>query len=389
MVRYFPSFHTIAFGCACVFAFLVHSQLGARQGVYASDMWLHVEFMLHPGQNEAAGYSLLHTLCSALVAPFSVPEGDRGVIVGGAMLMVLTAAFYYSLVLVRGYWAEIYPARGEPRVAGLVLACFVISMVVLTPWLGALFLGVFTGNPWHNPTYLFARVFAILAFVSFLRLIDPAIRLEGAARWRVLALLAVGAVLSMWGKPSFMLTLGPTFALVGLGAWLRGRIELAHAWRIAACLVPALVALLVIRHNVYAQDKATNAVVFWPGRVWGQYTPSYAMSLALAAAFPLYVFIVRARALSPTMVVATVNWVVSLLMFYLLAEQGPRETHANFAWCYMGGLFFFFLGAIEEWFLRPATGNRWVHRVGTVIFAAHLLSGIYYFQSILRGGPYM
>jgi hypothetical protein len=388
MVRYFPSFHTIAFWCACIFAFLIHSQMGARHGSYASDMWLHVEFILHPGQNEAAGYSLLHTICGMLAAPFKVPSGDRGLVVGGIMMVVLTIAFYYSLILVRGYWVEKFPASDERRVAVLVLVSFVVSMIVLTPWLGALFLGVFTGNPWHNPTYLFARVFAILALVSFLRLTDPE-RRQGPEEWRCLGLLAAAAVLSMWGKPSFMLTLGPTFGIIGVIAWLRGKLSAGQVLRLAGALVPTVMALLVIRHSLYSDSAAANAVVLAPGRVWGQYTPSYAMSVALAAAFPLYVVLVRGRGLSHGMVVATVNWVVSVLVFYLLAESGPREPHANFAWCYMGGLFFFFLLAIEEWFLRPVAGNRWVHRLGTVLFAGHLISGVYYLQSVLRGGPYM
>ena len=270
----------------------------------------------------------------------------------------------------------------------LVVASFVVSMIVLQPWLNSLYLGVFTGNPWHNPTFTFARVFSILAFISFLKLTDADARDDsGPGRWWWV--FAGSAVLSMWGKPSFMITLGPTFGLVVLAAWLRGKLAWVQVWRVAVCLVPAAVALLLIRHSIYANSEAANAVVLLPGQVWGRYTPSYTMSLALAVAFPLYVVIVKARDLSYAMVVAAVNWAVSALVFYLLAEAGPRETHANFAWCYMGGLFFFFLIAIEEWFLRPAVSNRWLRWLGLVLFAAHLVSGVRYLLSVVLGGPYM
>lgn len=388
MSRQFPQFQSVAFWCACVYAFLVHSQLGAFDGVFASDVGLHAEFIMHPGQGEAAGYSLLHTLCGALLAPFTVSEANRLVVVGGVMMVVLVAAFYFSLRLVHGYWAERYPASGDARRAGLVVASFLVSMVVLQPWLNAMYLGVFTGNPWHNPTYTFARVFSILAVVSFLKLTDPGMAPgQGKGRWW--ALFAGSAVLSMWGKPSFMITLGPAFSLMAGVAWLRGRLVWGQVWRLAACLVPAVAALLLIRHSIYADAEVANAVVLLPGRIWGQYTPSYAMSIALAAAFPLYVVAVKGRGLSHAMGLATVNWVISVLVFFLLAEAGPRETHANFAWCYMGGLFFFFLFAIEEWFLRPAVANPWLRWPGTVLFAAHLVSGGRYLGSLLLGGPYM
>lgn len=388
MVRRFPQFQSIAFWCSCVYAFLVHCQLGTRDGVFASDVGLHAEFIMHPEQSEAAGYSLLHTLCGVMLAPFAVSEANRLVVVGGAMMVVLMAAFHYSLRLVHGYWVERYPTSGEARLAGLVVASFLVSMLVLQPWLNALYLGVFTGNPWHNPTFMFARLFSILTFVSFLKLTDPGMEsAHGKGRWWWL--FAGSAVLSMWGKPSFMITLGPTFGLVTLMAWLRGKLAWGQVWRLAACLVPAAVALVLIRHSIYANSDAANAVVLLPGQIWGQYTPSYTMSLALAVAFPVYVVVVKGRGLSYAMGVATVNWVVSVLVFYLLAEAGPRETHANFAWCYMGGLFFFFLIAIEEWFLRPAVGNRWLRWLGLVLFAAHLVSGGRYLLSLLLGGPYM
>lgn len=270
----------------------------------------------------------------------------------------------------------------------LTVATFVISMIILQPWLGALYLGVFTGNPWHNPTFIFARVFSILAFISFLKLTDPD-RQAGGGGLRWWWLLAGSAVLSVWAKPSFMITLGPTFGIIVLLAWKRSNLSALRVGLLGACLLPAAGVLLLIRHYLYAAAEVAHSVVLLPGQVWGQYTPSYAMSVALAAAFPLYVVLVKGRALSHAMGVATVNWVISALVFYLLAEAGPRETHANFAWCYMGGLFFFFLFAIEEWFLRPVVTNRWLYWLGTVIFTIHLGSGCRYLLSILQGGPYM
>jgi hypothetical protein len=388
MVRPYTPFRTFAFWFSCLFAFLVHCQLGLIEGIYPSDMRLHLGFILNPGQGEAAGYSLLHTLCGLLIAPWSLSGSNLDVVCSGGLMVILAGAQYHSMTLVHDYWVEKYPAVSAWRLTALVLSVFAISMIVLMPWLQSLYLGVFTGNPWHNPTFTFARAFAILTFVGFLRLTDPD---QSGDRHTTgwLVGLAVAAAVSIWAKPSFMLTLGPAFGLILLLAWWRGGLAWRQVWRVTAALVPAVVTLLIIRERIYADPDVANSVVFRPGQVWGQYTPSYAMSLALAAAFPLYVAVVRVRQFSHIMLVATVNWIVALLVFYLLAEEGPRATHANFAWCYMGGLFFFFLAAIEEWFLRPARTNRWVWWIGTFLFAAHLFSGVRYLVRVLLGGSYM
>ncbi len=309
-------------------------------------------------------------------------------VAAGVMMVLLAGAFYHSLMLVHGYWTKKYPLVNRFKISALTITVFVVSMLLLMPWLHAAYLGVFTGNPWHNPTYTFARVFAILAFLGFLKLTEPgAPSAANPVAWHLI--LAAAAILSAWSKPSFMITLGPTFGLVAVLAAWRGQLTWKQVWWLGACLVPTVVAVVIIRHNIYQGPAVTNSVVLRPGEAWGHYTPSYTMSVALAAGFPLYVVAVRWRTLSHALFAGTVHWVIASLVFYLLAEDGTRALHANFAWCYMGGLFFFFLFAIEEWFLRPSSENRWLRWPGMLLFAAHLLSGARYLISLLVGGPYL
>ena len=378
-------FQSIAFTLVCAYAFLVYCQLGGLGENYPADTRLHLDFVLHPGSSDAAGYSLLHAVCGGLISLVSPSASDLIIVGGGLLMVLLVAAFHYSVNIVHGYWLFRYPATGAPKIALLVAAVFVVSMLFLMPLINMSYIGVFTPNPWHNPTFNFARVFSIVTFVCFLRLTDPEIK-----HWSTggLVLFTVSATLSMWAKPSFMMTLGPAMGLVVLAGWIRGRISRQEVGQLAACLVPAVVALWLVHQSVYGKDEASGAVVFAPGRIWGLYSKSITLSVVLALAFPLYVFAVRIRRLSYTFTFAFVNLVLSFLVFFCLAEEGPRASHANFVWSYMGGLFFFFLVAIEEWFLRPFEGKRWVHHAGTVLFFAHLASGGRYLWGMLQGGSY-
>ncbi|HWA26776.1 MAG TPA: hypothetical protein VG734_14050 [Lacunisphaera sp.] len=388
MLRHFTRFHTVAFWCTCVYVFLVHNQMWTRDGAYASDTAGHANYVLQPGQAELSGYSLLHTICGVFYGLPNVAEANHFMIAAGVMTLLLAGAFYHSLLLVHGYWTEKYPGATGSRIPVLTVTAFVVSMILLVPWVHSAYLGVFTGNPWHNPTYSFARVFAIGAVLAFLRLTDPEKAAAGISVTGYLVL-ATAATLSAWSKPSFMLTLGPTFGLVALLAWLRGKMTWTQVWRLAACLVPTVVVVLIIRQKIFAHPGASNAVVIRPGLVWGHYASSYALALAFGAGFPLYVAAVRWRSISPGLFVGLVNWVVSALVFYLFAEDGSRALHANFAWSYMGGLFFFFLFAMEEWFLRSTTDRTWLRWVGLALFVAHGLSGLRYLLIILGGGSYL
>lgn len=381
-------FRTTAFWVAMLYAFLVHCQLSMHVGAYASDMGLHLGFVLDPASNEAAGYSLFHTVSGLLAQLFPASTDFRISVVAGVMMMVLAGALYHSLVLVYDDWSRRYPEVNSWRLSGLVLSVFLVSMIVLLPLIGSFYVGVFTGNPWHNPTYLYARWFTIIAFIWFLRTSDPEKGRDNAS-WLNLLVFTTAMGLSIWAKPSFMLTLGPAFGVALLIWAIRGQLAWGIVFRVTMALLVALAVLLIIRHRIYADPQVTNAVVLRPGLVWGQYTPSYVQSLLLAASFPAFVTLLRWRKLSPALLVATINWVFATAAFYLLAEEGPRALHANFAWCYMGGLFFWFLAAIGEWFLKPSTEAKWLRWAGCLLFAAHLISGIRYWLIILRGGGYM
>lgn len=378
-------FHYAAFVFSCAYALLVFCQLTARTGVFASDLVLHVDFVLNPAGNSAAGYSLLHILCGGMLASTGLTGLDAAVFTSGAMLVLLVAAFYGSLIALHVYFTRAYPERNEWLVSGCTLAVFLASMILLQPFHeGILYLGVFTPNPWHNPTYIFGRFFSILAFCQFVRLLDSK---ERATIGQLIALAAFTAF-SVWGKPSFLIAFLPAaLAVLGWG-WLRRWLASGQILWLAATFLPAVVVLLWIDHKVFASGAPSDKVIFAPGQGWGLYTPSFLMSIALGMLFPLYVLVVKFRNLSRLMLVASATWIASCGAFLLLAESGLRAQHANFAWCYMSGMFFMHLGATAEWLLGAPVRHRALRWIGTAFFLLHLVSGLRYFLRVLTGGTY-
>lgn len=377
-------FHCAAFALSCAYALLVFCQLNTRTDLFSSDLGIHAGFIASPGDNPAASYSLLHTLGGWMLGWSGLTGADALLFAGGAMLVLLVAAFHGSQLAVHAYFQRAYPARSEWLVAGCTLAVFLVSMLMLQPWVNTLYLGIFTPNPWHNPTYVFGRFFSILAFCQFVRLLGP----DERPTTRGVAALAAFTALSVWGKPSFLIGFLPAaLAVLGWGAWRRW-FTLRPALGLALALVPAVCVLLWIDHKVFASGAATGKVGFAPGRGWGLYTPSFTLSLSMGMLFPLYVLVVRLRHLSRLMLTASATWLASCAAFLLLEESGLRATHANFAWCYMSGMFFMYLGAIAEWFLGTPVSNRLLRWLGTALFLLHLVSGVRYFLRVLAGLSY-
>lgn len=380
-----PGFHYAAFGLSCAYTLLVFCQLTAQVDAFPSDLPVHLDFVLHPDASPAAGYSLLHVLTGLMLKCTALNGVNARQFAAGAMLVLLVGAAYASMLAVYGYFKRAYPSRAEWIVQGCAVAVFLVSMIILDPVVhGILYLGIFTPNPWHNPTYLFGRFFSILAFCEFVRRLQPGER----ATFGRLAWLALVAALSVWGKPSFLIGFLPA-ALTILGwGWLRRWFPLTEVLKLAAAFVPAVVVLFWIDHKVYAAATAQDQVLLAPGQGWGLYTPSFALSIGLGMLFPLYVVAVRWRDPSRALLTAAVTWAASCAAFLLLAETGSRAAHANFAWCYMSGMFFLHFAAIGDWFLGPPSGHRIVRWIGTALFLLHLLSGVRYFLRVLGGGSY-
>ena len=153
-------------------------------------------------------------------------------------------------------------------------------------------------------------------------------------------------------------------------------------------LLPSLLPLLCIYSRVYDQPISTvGVVVAFDAMQKG--LANIPLSICLSSAFPLFVFFlaVRRKQVSRLFALAFVNYVISILIRYLLAEN-TRAQYGNFGWTFQMALFFLFITAIEEFYFKKWRGKLWVRTVSNFLFLWHLVSGIYYFGLILLGYSY-
>lgn len=302
-----------------------------------------------------------------------------------AMTGVLFASVLSSLLITYFYFGHRF-GWSSWRVFSVIMAIMLVSMLTPNPWSpSGVYLGVGTPNPWHNPTSIFAKPFCILVFLGVIEWLGSADR--SRRRTAALAIAGISGVFAMWAKPSFLISFLPTIGVYCLWMAASGRMAFRNLVVLCMSLLPALVPLILIQKMMYGAEGADSVVVVDFGGVWGLYSKNILVSIALAAAFPLYVAATSFRSLKAAMHLALVNFAVSSLVFYSLAEQGPRYADANFSWSYLFGLYFLFFAACDHYFFVEK--RRGLLRVfGWGLLVLHLVSGIVYFCRIYVGESY-
>ena len=306
-------------------------------------------------------------------------------------------------------------------VAGAIISLvsvslFFISMLfpprgIYLPGIPYNYLGVFTANPFHNATYMAARPFAILAFFSYVRLLDnyeqgysgkwkkargngqeDALRIAGVDLCDYV-MFSLFLLLATMTKPSFTIVLVGAAGLIMLWRMLRSKFRnFVPTIQLGICFIPTFIDLLYQFGGVFVpKEGEEGGIGFCVGKIWDLYTDNLPLAICLGVGFPLSVLVLNFKDLKKN-TLFRFSWqlyIMGFLMAFFLYEKGFRWADFNFSWGYMYGIFFAFVGAIIILLQRTAEKRKWwwlALQWGPFLW--HLVCGIYYFAGISQGGMY-
>jgi hypothetical protein len=359
----------------CAYLFYMQS---TNKEIFISDCPPHISFIINPALSEAAGYSLLHKIISICHLFFPSPNIEKAVTF--CMISLESLAVIYSIYLMFNFFKQTYNNSKMALLFALVLS--MVSMLIMQPNAYSLYLGNWSPNPWHNPTFIFAKPFCILAFMLASKLVSGIV--EPA---KTFTLFAIVMAISVWAKPSFYLSFAPAIAIYTSIRFINKKIVLYDAIRMALCLLPAAIIIFWMNLSIYNSTNSTNQVVIAAGKVWHLFSKNIFLSIILGGAFPIITFIISYKKWQPMFILAFLNYIIALLLFYFVAENGDRLSHANFSWTYMFALFFMFFASVNQLYFQSEIKNK-MYYVATAIFIAHIVSGIFYFGKIVSGNLY-
>uniref|UniRef100_UPI004055F2B2 hypothetical protein n=1 Tax=Acetatifactor sp. TaxID=1872090 RepID=UPI004055F2B2 len=283
---------------------------------------------------------------------------------------------------------------------------FFVSMLfppegIYLPGIRFRFVGVFSGNPFHNATYMAARPFAILAFFWYGKLL--ANYEEGyGGKWKHsekgvdlqdYVLFSAFLLLATMTKPSFTIVLVGAAGLIMVYRMIRSKFKnLLPTIQLGVCFIPTFIDLLYQYKGVFVPDEnVEGGVGFCFGEIWSLYCDNIPLAICLAVGFPLAVLVLNFRELKNN-TIYRFSWQIygmGFAMAFLLYEKGFRKPDFNFSWGYMYGIFFAFVGALLVLLQATANRKKTIFLVAQwFVYLWHVACGVYYFAGIFLGGTY-
>ena len=391
-------FDTMFFGLLTVaFSYLLW-QLVICQTVYAeipyegyrSDILAYMQEM----QGIDSGYPFPYPLFFMIGRFFMLFMGVDKAITWAEVLLNAGA-----LIALKYYFEKLIRKNGEPKpwvhfvISILTVSCFLLSMwwlprfgKIVLPLKSQAYRGTFSGNPWHNATYIATRPFAIVAFFSFVSLLE---KYEEKIDIRDAVIFSVSLFLTTFTKPSFSLLLVSSAGLVMAFRLIKSRFSnFKNTMLLTLCFVPTFIDLLYEFGGVFGGGTAggEHGIGFSFFSVWRIYADSVVAAIFYANAMSLVCFIWFIRDIKKDTLYrfTVILFVVSVLEAGLLYEKGPRSVDFNFCWGYMHGIFFFGIVTVIkllEHILKKKKADL-LTVVGCILFLTHLMAGIAYFKGM-------
>ena len=393
----FVLFATLLILLAHFFGQLVYAQAlyAGKEGGYFSDIYAYMQEM----QGIDSGYSFPYPI-------FFLTGKFFDLFLPIEMAVTLAEVLFNSLaILITKYYLEKYINESAGKttwqhfvVTLSVFACFLMSMWWLPrfgkinlPFKDQVFYGTYSGNPWHNATYIATRPFAVGAFFSFVNLFKD----EQKFDIKKGIVFSVFLFLTTMTKPSFTLVIGSAMAFVCIVRLIRRRFKnIKYILFLFVCSIPTLVALVLQFGGVFGSGNTEEehgiGLDFF--RVWRSANPHVLAAIFYANVFALVCipFLIKNIKKDYLYTFTLIIFAVSVLEAGLLCEKGFRYPHFNFSWGYMHGIFFFALATIVV--LLKNIFEKTIKPVFAIICIIALLSqviaGVLYFRGLYFGLDY-
>ncbi len=330
-------------------------------------------------------YPVWHILVYAIyrignfVFPF-ISQGKLQLI--SAAIVNATAIALTLVVLLR-----VFQKENDSKKTTILKTIICASLLFVGPidasfFIGKYYLGAYTGNPWHNPTYLVVRVVAIVVFYMYVKIFkvkEPTVRQY--------VQVSILLLFSAFCKPNFYQVFLPGLVVFCILLFLikRNKDTFAKCLKIALTCVPTI-ALLFIQFFLSISGEGGRGIGFKFLFVWKHYTQNWLLSLLVSIAFPLVVYIIlfiKKRVDYSCMLCLFVF--ISALVQYMFFYIKTNPFYADFSWGFELSIFLLFVVAMKkllEIIQLDGFKVKFSEKIGLFIYGLHLLFGIFYFTSI-------
>lgn len=360
-------------------------------GNYQSDLPTHIQFGLNGGN-----YSCLYWIIGIIVRNL----GNSSIAVLQSIFVVITWYFTAKLVTkISGFNSiiSIYVAVGLIFLSNI---CIPTYNFYYTAGYKSTF--TLTTQPWHNITYIDMRLFAVITIYYF---VDLYKNYQKEVLWTNYLFVTSFLFLSVCIKPNFLISYALALLISLIIDFAKDSKKMDNIWKyiiLGSTVFPSCVILFIQSRILYPSgitggDTGTSGItlrwfateLFSSGLVLGT------VNIILGLAFPMLVLILN-RGRDKLFKFIWIFFVATFIVINIFTETGPRAFHMNFYWGVLCASYLLFLFSIayfmknwKENFPKARNISLLYKFVGVFLFIAHTLSGLFYFDLLLKGSTYL
>lgn len=299
--------------------------------------------------------------------------------------IVTVSAYMATFIIVFRYLKQNFAIPKNKKTSTIVaifsLICMLVAPIFIFTFPDRLYLGYINGNPFHNPTYLLMKPFAVLFFIMSTEL------LFGKNSWKEVIIAGLMLFLATSAKPSFTISFLPSVVVVII--WNLKMIKKLNLRFIGVSILLTSFIVLLTQFIIMYTGSRGDQILLSPFKAILEHVPNLALvliSALLSILFPLLTIALNWRKQKDNLAVqlAVVNFVISLFIAYLFTEQTDMWS-LNFWWTPMIAVFLLFLVSLPIYFNdlieKSAQGQRLSLKSGvlSVALLLHLGCGIIFY----------
>ena len=249
------------------------------------------------------------------------------------------------------------------------------------------YLGYFDGNPFHNPTYILMKPFA-LGF--FLLVINSLYR---KTTWKTIILAGLFLFLGTLAKPSFTISFIPAIFIVAVLVNYSKVKELNYKFLLISVMLTSII-VLISQYMIMYTGSRGDRVLISPFEAILTFIPNISLvllSALLSILFPLTMTILYWSDFKDVLSfkLVLVNFILSLFIVYIFTEQVDMRS-LNFWWTPMMAVYLLFLVTVSV-FINKLFANgsirkiHWKNGILAGLLILHFICGIIFYINSL--GP--
>ena len=380
-------------------AYLVYQQILSSGLTYASDYVPHINLALC-----GKGYSLF----SLIISSFFRVAGERIAIARyliaifmGMVIASTGVALRYALRMLLEFEGEFeYETKSECVLTlvsyGLIFLCTfkipgITAFYIMSDdagracYRGPYFLGTIITQPWHNPTYLCMRPFAIMTFAIFVGILNETGKVSVKRYSCFLFLLTLCNAC----KPNFVVVFAPAACIICVVSCIKNHGKNFMRYLILAILFIASLCVLLPEYLILFPRGSGAGTVFTIERFMYYLDSGYLLWILVASfCFPVIVTVASYRYKRRNKAIIY-GWLLELIGFMemmFLTETGERRADGNYYWgVYATSIILFLVCVSELIYLYKSQKKSKLLEVALVFFIVHMVEGLMYFGIVFFG----